>query len=258
MNKFYRIIPTLLLKDKGLVKTINFKNPRYIGDPINIVRIFNEKEADEITILDIQATNKESKPDYNFIKDIVSEAFMPVGYGGGVKNLNQIEKLFEIGVEKVILNTICYENPNILAESSNKFGSQSIVVCIDIKKNLFGKYNLFSHSGKKKQKELLLDYIKKVEDLGAGEIIINSIDRDGCMAGYNLEILRKINKKTKLPVIALGGAGSKNHLIEAINAGVSGVAAGSLFIYQGIHKAILVSYINNENLFLQVDSEKKR
>ena len=152
MNKFYRIIPTLLLKDKGLVKTINFKNPRYIGDPINIVRIFNEKEADEITILDIQATNKESKPDYNFIKDIVSEAFMPVGYGGGVKNLNQIEKLFEIGVEKVILNTICYENPNILAESSNKFGSQSIVVCIDIKKIYLESTIYFLTLGKRSKK----------------------------------------------------------------------------------------------------------
>lgn len=255
MNKFYRIIPTLLLKDKGLVKTVNFKNPRYIGDPINVVRIFNEKEADEIAILDIQANKNDTEPDYNFIKDIVSEAFMPVGYGGGVKNLNQIEKLFEIGVEKVILNTVCYENPSIIEESSNKFGSQSIVVCIDIQKNLFGRYNLFSHSGKKKQKELLFEYIKKVENLGAGEIIINSIDRDGSMAGYNLEILNKINKKTKLPVIALGGAGSKDHLIEAINEGVSGVAAGSLFIYQGVHKAILISYINNENLFLQIESE---
>ena len=132
-----RIIPILLVRNNGLVKTLNFSNDAYVGDPLNAVRIFNEKEADEITILDIQATNNESEPDYNFLKDIVSEAFMPVGYGGGVKNLNQIEKLFEIGIEKVILNTVCFENPSIVAESSDKFGSQSIVVCIDIQKNLF-------------------------------------------------------------------------------------------------------------------------
>tara|TARA_B100000989_G_C19531178_1_gene469990 strand:- start:3003 stop:3767 length:765 start_codon:yes stop_codon:yes gene_type:complete len=249
MNKFFRIIPTLLLMNGGLVKTVNFKKPNYIGDPINIVKIFNEKEADEITILDISATRNNSELNYDFIRDIISEAFMPVGYGGGIKSLCQIEKLFEIGVEKVILNSACFKRLNLIQEASEKYGNQSIVVCVDIKKNLFGKYNIFSNSGEKKQKISLEEYIKEIENSGAGEIIVNSIDRDGTMKGYDLDILKEINKKVKTPLIALGGAGTNKHLKEAIEAGISGVAAGSLFIYQGVHKAVLISYIKNEDLF---------
>lgn len=248
MNKFFRIIPTLLLKDGGLVKTIKFKDPRYIGDPINIVKLFNDKEADELCLIDISATTQNKEPNYRHLEEIVSEAFMPIGYGGGIRDLRQIEKLFKLGIEKVIINNSSYIDTDLISEASEQFGSQSIVVSIDIKSNILGKFKLYRFSGSKKVGINLEDHIRRIEDSGAGEIILNSINNDGCMEGYDLELIKKVNPITNLPVILLGGAGKKEDLIDAINAGASGVSAGSLFIYQGIHKAVLVSYIKNEDL----------
>lgn len=243
-----RIIPTLLLSDGGLVKTIKFKNPRYIGDPINAVRIFNQKEVDELVLLDINAGIKNKEPNYSEIENIVSEAFMPIGYGGGIKSLDHIEKLFKLGVEKVILNSIAFTNPELVLQASKIFGNQSIVISIDLKKDLWGNYNIYINSGKTKLKADILDSLKKLEDLGAGEIILNSIDKDGTMLGYDIAIIRNYAHQLSIPAIASGGAGNINNFVEAIESGASAVAAGSLFVYQGIHRAVLISYIKSEEL----------
>lgn len=249
MDKFYRIIPALLLQDGGVVKTKGFRDPQYIGDPINIVKLFNDKEADEICLLDISATSLGQEPNYNHIEEIVSEAFMPVGYGGGINKISQIEELFKLGIEKIIINNSAYLDLDLIKAASEQFGSQSIVVSMDIKKNFLGKYNLYRLNGSKKVNIPLEEHIRRVEHAGAGEIIVNSIKDDGSMLGYDIELVKMINPKTNMPVIFLGGAGKKEDLKDAINAGASGVCAGSLFIYQGIHKAVLVSYIKNEDLF---------
>jgi cyclase len=243
-----RIIPTLLLQDGGLVKTIKFKNPQYIGDPINAVRIFNQKEVDELVLLDINAGINGTEPNYSEIEGIVSEAFMPIGYGGGIRSLKQIEKLFKLGVEKVILNTSAFTNPELIIEASKIFGNQSIVVCVDLKRDLFGNYNVFINSGKTKLKVDVLESLKNLEKLGAGEIILNSIDKDGTMKGYDINLIQNYSQHLEIPVVASGGAGDINDFSNAINAGASAVAAGSLFVYQGVHRAVLISYVKSEDL----------
>jgi imidazole glycerol-phosphate synthase subunit HisF len=244
----YRVIPVLLLKNNGLVKTTRFKNPVYLGDPINAVKIFNDKEVDELILLDITATIENREPKYEKIKEIVSEAFMPVGYGGGITKLEQIEKLFKLGIEKVIINSAAYSNPDLIREASGIFGSQSIVVAADVKKDFIGKYKLFSHSGSKMQKADLISFLKHVQEIGSGEILINSIDRDGAMNGYDLDLIKKISESMNVPVIASGGAGSIEDFREAIRAGASAVSAGSLFVFQGVHRAVLISYPRYEEL----------
>ncbi len=249
MKRFFRIIPTLLLKNNGVVKTKQFKYPRYIGDPINIIKIFNEKEADEVCILNIDDVRHQVSPNYDHIEEIVSEAFMPVAYGGGIKNVNEVERLFKIGIEKIVINSFAVQNIEFVKEISNIFGSQSIVVSLDIKKNLFGKYIIFTQSGTKKEIIDFESYLEIIQNNGAGEIIINNIDRDGLMRGYDIKLAKLANSKLKIPFTFLGGAGKKEDLIEAIEVGASGVSAGSLFIYKGAHNAVLVSYIKNEELF---------
>lgn len=243
-----RVIPTLLLKEGGLVKTVKFRNPQYIGDPINAVRIFNQKEADELVLLDITAGINGTDPNYSEIEEIVSEAFMPIGYGGGIRSLNQIEKLFKLGIEKVILNTVAFTNPELVTEASKIFGNQSIVICVDLKKDLIGNYNVFINSGKTKLKVDVLESLKNLENMGAGEIILNSIDKDGTMKGYDLNLIKNYSQHLKIPVVASGGAGDISDFVNAINSGASAVAAGSLFVYQGIHRAVLISYIKSEDL----------
>lgn len=244
-----RVIPVLLLKNKGLVKTVQFKNPVYVGDPINAVRIFNEKEVDELVFLDITASVNNTKPNYELITDIATECFMPFGYGGGITNIEQIKKLFQSGVEKVILNSVVYNNPKLITEAATIFGSQSIVCSIDVKRNLFGKHELYSHAGSKKQKVDLLSHIKQLVDYGAGEIMINSIDRDGMMKGYDNELIKKITESINIPVVCCGGAGSMEHLKEtADSTQVSGLAAGSLFVFHGKHKAVLINYPTQKEL----------
>ena len=245
----YRVIPTLLLKNNGLVKTIKFKNPVYIGDPINAVKIFNDKEVDELILLDITATNDNREPNYDKIAEIVSEAFMPIGYGGGIKSIEQIEKLFRLGIEKVILNTVLHNKPDLVKEASKIFGSQSIVAAIDVKKDFLGNYKVYSCSGTEKEKTDLVSFVNQIEELGAGEVFINSIDCDGTMSGYDVKLIKTVSSGVNLPVVASGGAGSLQDFVKAIKeGGASAVAAGAMFVFQGVHRAVLISYPDYEEL----------
>jgi len=245
----YRVIPTLLLKNNGLVKTIKFKNPVYIGDPINAVKIFNDKEVDELILLDITATNENREPNYDKIGEIVSEAFMPIGYGGGINNLTQIEKLFRLGIEKVILNSALHSNPDLTNQASKIFGSQSIVAAIDVKKDLLGKYRVYTNAGTKKEKSDLVSFVKQIKEVGAGEIFINSIDSDGTLSGYDINLIKIVSANVNLPVVASGGAGSLEDFAKAIKeGGASAVAAGAMFVFQGVHRAVLISYPDYEEL----------
>lgn len=239
-----RIIPFLLLQAGRLVKTTRFADPKYVGDPINAVKIFNEKEVDELVLLDIGATQARSDPDYALIGDIASEAFMPVGYGGGIRSLAQIEALFKAGVEKICLNSILYENPEIVHEAAQIYGSQSIVVAIDVKRDFLGRYLLYSNGGKTRRKIDLDDHLDRLQRLGAGEIVLNSIDRDGTMTGYDISLVRKVANRMSVPLICNGGAGNVDHLKQALGAGASAVGAGSMFVFHGPHKAVLISYVD--------------
>lgn len=238
-----RIIPCLLLHKGGLYKTQNFKKPTYIGDPINAIKIFNEKEVDELMFLDIDATVQNKEPNYKMIEDIASECFMPLCYGGGVKTLHQMKKIYSLGVEKISISSAAIENPNLIQEAANIFGNQSVIVTVDIKKDFFGKKKVFINNGKKNTKINPVDFIKRVEALGAGEIVVNSIDHDGVMKGYDIELLKEIKSNIKVPVIALGGAGNLNHIKEIFEISkVDAVACGSMFVYQGPLKGVLISY----------------
>lgn len=243
-----RIIPVLTLQNEKLVKTVRFKNPTYIGDPINAVKIFNEKEVDEIVILDITATKEKREPNYTKIEEIASEAFMPFAYGGGITTLNQIERLFKLGIEKVVLNSVLETNMNLVTEATKIFGSQSIVASIDVKKNLFGKNQAYKISGTTKVDIPLLDFVKKLEQAGVGEFFINSIDRDGTYSGYDLELIKQLSNIVNTPIVACGGASSIDSFLPAIQHGASAIAAGSMFVYTGSTRGILINYPKQEDL----------
>jgi cyclase len=238
-----RVIPCLLLKGRGLVKTIKFKNPIYVGDPRNTVKIFNEKEVDELFILDISATVEKQNPQFDLIREIVSEAFMPVAYGGGIRNTDDAKSLFALGLEKIVVNTYAVENPAFIQESANLFGSQSVVVCIDAKRGFLGNYEIYTYSGQKGVKLNPVKFARQIEEMGAGELVVNSIDRDGTKIGYDLDLIKSVTRAVNIPVIALGGAGKVEDFREAVlEGGASAVAAGSLFVFQGKHSAVLISY----------------
>lgn len=244
-----RIIPCLLLKGHGLVKTLRFREPRYIGDPVNSIRIFNDKEVDELIVLDITATIEGRKPDFGLISDLASETFMPIAYGGGITELSDVHKLISSGVEKVVINSKAVENSELIKIISSSIGSQSVVVSIDVNKNIFGKYKVFSHSGNKNTGLDPLEWSRVMETMGAGELFINSIDRDGTMSGYDIELIRGISNAVNIPVIAAGGAGSLNDLKVVLrDGGASAAAAGSMFVFNGRHKAVLITYPTNEEI----------
>ena len=203
-----RIIPSLLIQDNGLVKTVNFKNPKYVGDPINAVRIFNEKEVDELAIFDIDATAKGLEPNYSLIERIANQSRMPLCYGGGVKTLAQAQRIFGLGIEKIALSSAVLANPALITEIAERVGSQSVIVVLDVKKKLFGGYEVFTHNGKKSTGINPFDFAEKAQKLGAGEIVINSIDQDGVMKGFDMNLIEKIREKISLPLTVLGGAGS--------------------------------------------------
>jgi len=244
-----RIIPALLLLNNGLVKTIKFRNPKYLGDPINIVRIFNEKEVDELVFLDIAASVEGRHPPFEILEKITSECFMPLGYGGGIRTLEDVKTLLRLGVEKVILNTHALEYPSFVREIADYAGSQAVVVSLDVRSNLFGRQQVYIRGGRKSTGRDPVSVAVEMEKQGAGELLLNSIERDGTMRGYDLELIRQVSVRVGIPVIACGGAGHIQHLAQVIRSGgASAAAAGSLFVFQGPLRAVLISYPSPQEL----------
>ena len=240
-----RIIPVLLLHKGGLYKTKQFKNPSYVGDPINAVRIFNEKEVDELLIFGIDCSKENKEPNYSLIEEIVSEAFMPVGYGGGVSNLEIAQKVFQLGVEKVIINTALQNNQQLLADIAAIYGAQAVVASIDYKKSFMGGTKAYFTNGTKKSSHTPQELAQIAERAGAGEIILNAIDREGTYQGLDINLLQQVVESVQIPVVVSGGANSKSDFDAAKQAGASGMAAGSMFVYQRPHNAVLISYPSN-------------
>jgi len=239
-----RIIPVLLVHNSGLVKTVRFNNPKYVGDPINAVRIFNEKLVDEIIVADIDATVQNRDPDYTMIRNLAAECRMPLCYSGGVRTPEQVERIIGLGVEKVALSSAAIKNPMVISESARRVGNQSVVVVMDVKKSgLFHRYEIFTHNGCKKSGLDPVEFARKAENLGVGEIVINSIDRDGMMNGYDNELVNEIRKAVNCPLTVLGGAGSLADIEYLFkHYGIIGAAAGSLFVFKGKYRAVLINY----------------
>lgn len=238
-----RIMPCLLVHNKGLVKTVNFKEGKYVGDPINAVKIFNEKEVDELMVLDIDATKENREPDYKMIEDLAVECRMPLCYGGGIKTVEQAEKIFSLGVEKIAISSAAIDNPLIVKELAQKVGTQSVVVVLDVKKKIFGGYEVVTHNATIKTGINPVKLVQELEELGIGEIVINSVDNDGIMKGYDFNIIDKIKEVATVPMTVLGGAGSILDIGKVIKKhGIIGVAAGSLFVFKGKYKAVLINY----------------
>lgn len=239
-----RIIPCLLVHNRGLVKTIRFTEPKYVGDPINAVRIFNEKEVDELIVADIDATTLESEPNYSLIANLAAECRMPLCYSGGVKTPEQVEHIISLGVEKVAISSGAIQSPELIAESARRVGNQSIVVVLDVKKaGMLRRYELFTHNGTRATGLTPVEFAKKAEALGAGEILVNSIDQDGVMKGYDLVLIEQVREAVNLPLSALGGAGSLADIEGLIRRhGIIGAAAGSLFVFKGKYRAVLIQY----------------
>lgn len=243
-----RIIPVLLIDNQDLIKTVNFKKPTYLGDPVNAVKIFNIKGIDELSVLDITATKNKKEPDFDFLKDIASQAFMPLSYGGGIKNLDQIKKLYKIGYEKVVINSGFVKNPNLVKEASEYAGSQSVVVSIDAIK-IKNQYKCTINDGTEIVDESPIALAKKAEEYGAGEIFLNSINNDGMMQGYDIELIKSVTESVDIPVVACGGAGGIKDLKDAIQKGGAHAAAGgSMFVYYGRLKAVLITAPSEKDL----------
>jgi len=250
--KRVRVIPVLLLHEGGLVKSVRFKNYVYVGDPINAVKIFNEKEIDEIVVLDIDASSGKRAPDMARIREITGEAFIPLAYGGGIATIEQVKELFYTGVEKVIFNYQAVKNPGIITESAKLVGSQSVVASIDVKKNWLGKYKVYTLNGREQASQDPVELAKQLVNAGAGEIFLNAIDRDGTYEGYDIELIRQVAGAVPVPVVACGGASSTDDFAKAVQAGASAVAAGSMFVFQRPHQAVLISYPSQEELIKKV------
>lgn len=237
-----RVIPCLLLKNHGLVKTVSFADPKYVGDPINAVRIFNEMEVDELILLDIEASRQGKEPDYDMLKNIISEAFMPIAYGGGVHKVEHAQRLVSLGVEKVVVNTAALKSLDLVRAIVERLGSSSTVVAVDVKKDWLGRYRVFNAASGKSTDLDPLVHIQQAVAAGAGEIFINDVARDGTGKGYDLNLLHTVTSTVSVPVIACGGAGTLDHFREAVTAGASAVAAGSMFVYVGKHRAVMINY----------------
>jgi cyclase len=238
-----RIIPCLLVRDKGLVKTVQFGASKYVGDPINAVKIFNEKEVDELIVLDIDATTKSAEPDFKMIQKLAAECRMPLCYGGGIKTVEQAKRIIGLGVEKVAISSAALAAPQLITAMADEIGSQSVVVVLDIKKKLFGKQEVFTHNAKHGTGRSPVEVAQQAEEMGAGEIVINSIDLDGQMTGYDLALAGKVREAINLPMTVLGGAGSLADIGQLIRTcGVVGAAAGSLFVFKGPYRAVLINY----------------
>ena len=244
-----RVIPCLLLENQSLVKTVNFKKPAYIGDPVNTARIFNELEVDELVLLDIAASNNKMKPDFKILADLANECFMPLAYGGGINNFEDAKKIFQVGIEKIIINSYVFENPQFITRLAEHFGNQAIVASIDVKKNMFGKYQVFSNSGIKKQKVDPVLWAQELERLGAGEILLTAIYQEGTWRGFDINIIEKISNAVNIPVIANGGASSIEDIGKAVKQGnASAVSLGSMVVYQSKGMGVLVNFPDTEKL----------
>lgn len=238
-----RVIPVLLLQNNGLYKTVKFDKAKYIGDPINAVKLFNDKQCDELILLDILTSKQSKEINFKLIEEIASECFMPLAYGGGVSKIEHIEKLLKIGIEKIILNSVLLSDFNFLETAVKYYGSSTIVASVDVKKNLFGKYNVFSHSGKNIPSISLLDFLKVIEQSGAGELMINSVDLDGLMTGYDTKLAQTVSESLSIPTILCGGCSSYENIKNLfLTTHISAAAAGSFFVYHGPHKAVLINY----------------
>lgn len=249
-----RIIPCLLLKGEGFVKTVKFKKPVYLGDPINIVKIFNDKEVDELAILDIAASVGKRSPSFDLLADIAGECFMPLSYGGGLRRLQDLLTLSKAGYEKLIINSHAVENPRFVREAADLLGSQSVVVSLDVKKSLLGKYEVYTLGGRRNTKRDPVGLAVDLADRGAGEILLNAIDRDGTQKGFDLELIKRVSSQVDIPVIACGGAGSVEDLALAKReGGASGVGVGSFFVFHGKHRAVLINVPPPEVMFRTID-----
>lgn len=248
MYKRPRIIPCLTMQHFDLVKTINFKNPRYIGDPVNSVKIFNNKDVDEMCIIDITATKEGRSPDIEFLHEIASEAFMPLGYGGGIKTLDQAKEIIRIGYEKVVLNSLLFDNPDEVKRIVNFAGSQSVVASIDYKKDVLGRRIVYTHDGSKKTKYIIEQVMGYVNDLGVGEVLLTSIDNEGSMNGYDEDILKSV-RNVNVPIILNGGAGKIEDIKSAIDAGADAVGVSSFFVFYGKKRAVLINTPNEEDYY---------
>jgi cyclase len=239
-----RITPCLLLHDRGLTKTVKFGPGKYIGDPINAVRIFNEKEADELILIDIDATVRSQSPDFGLIERVAAECRMPMCYGGGITSLEHAKQIIDLGVEKVALSSAAIANPNLITDIATEIGTQSVVVVLDVKKRSFGRgYNVVTHNATRKVGTPFGELVSLFERMGAGEIVVNSVDMDGTMLGYDLDAAREVQRLTNLPLTILGGAGSLDDIAEALaSLGVAGFAAGSMFVFKGPYRAVLINY----------------
>lgn len=244
-----RVIPCLLLRGSGLVKTTGFKDPKYVGDPINAIRIFNEKEVDELVLLDITATREGRPPSFTTIEEVASECFMPLAYGGGIRTAEQARRILKLGVEKVVFNSSAWHTPEVLRDASREFGAQAVVASIDVRRKLFGRYEVVVDGGTRSTGMDPVEYAKRVEAQGAGEILLTSVERDGTMRGYDLELLSRVTQAVSIPVIASGGAGSVGDFAAAIRqGGAAAVSAGAMFVFHGPHRAVLITYPAHRDL----------
>lgn len=246
---YKRVIPCLLLKNQALVKTVKFRDPKYVGDPINTVRIFNNKEVDELIFLDIFASKENKKPPFDLIINISRECFMPFSYGGGIKSIEDVDKLFSIGVEKISLNSVLQTNPEFITKVANKYGSQSVIVSIDVKKDFFGKYKVYHHANNKISNDSPAEYLKHLQELGAGEVLLTAVNNDGMMKGYDIELVKMIVGSVSIPVVACGGAGNLKDIKEVLHIGnASAAALGSMVVYQGSNRAVLINFPKREEI----------
>jgi imidazole glycerol-phosphate synthase subunit HisF len=244
-----RVIPVLLLKNRGLYKTVRFRDEKYIGDPINAVKILNEKQCDELIFLDVLATRQKREIDFNLIKEIAEECFMPFSYGGGINDLNQIERVLKMGVEKIVIDTALFTDPGFLKNAVSQFGGSTIVASVDVRKSLWGKYSVFSHTGIDTSEIDLMSFLKNIEAAEAGELMINNVDLDGTRKGYDFHLAEKIAAELTLPIVFCGGCGSMFDIRKLLTeTQVSAAAAGSLFVFHGPHKGVLINYPSPEEI----------
>lgn len=247
-----RVIPVLLLEGRRLVKGRKFKNHQYVGDPINTVKIFNDKEVDELLIYDISA----SRPNFSYIEDLAEECFIPLTYGGGISNIGEVETLFKLGIEKVSLQSALFKSPEIICEIADRYGSQSVSITLDVKKNIFGKYVLYDYRAKRNRKVELDCVLNQLHGTDFAELILNTVHRDGTRQGIDLELVNLIRQKVKAPLVISGGVGCLLHIKDGISAGADAVGAGNFFVYHPRHDAVLISYPKYNDLISLLNQNK--